>query len=152
MKRLPSIGNGAKPRIGATWASGFKLLNQSIQKWISEPDTRVVTAITTRQNRTVVIFSWPPRSPADNNQAERSLRLAVTQAQVSGVLARWIGLPRRQTCWVSCRLVVGRGQVLTFFERLWWHVRVWEPLPLLPQPSTWILTDYHLNFHNQMFG
>jgi len=95
MKRLPSIGNGAKPRIGGLRASGFKLrLNQSIQKWISRAGwVELLRSLRDKTEQWLYFLEVPP-----DNQAERSLRLAVTKRKVSGGLARWIGLPRRQTC------------------------------------------------------
>jgi len=84
----------------ATWASGFKLrLNQSIQKWISRAGYEGGKLLRSLRDKTEQwLYFLDPEVPPDNNQAERSLRLAVTKRKVSGGLARWIGLPRRQTC------------------------------------------------------
>ena len=126
----------------ATWASGFKLrLNQSIQKWISRAGYEAGKLLRSLRDKTEqwLYFLDHPEVPQDFNQAERSLRLAVTKRKVSGgsrSMDRFAETADLLSVVQTCRRQ-GRS-VLTFFrEALMAKLGSGNPLPsLLPQPST----------------
>jgi len=67
-----------KPTVLGLLDSSYEL-NQTIEKWIEPDTTQVSCCEPNRQTRTVVVLPGAPQVPPDNNQAERSLRLAVTK-------------------------------------------------------------------------
>ena len=70
-----------------TWAEGFKLrVSHSIESWISRAGYEAGKLLRSLRDRAEQwwYFLDHPEVPPDNNQAERSLRLAVTKRKVSG--------------------------------------------------------------------
>ena len=70
-----------------TWSMGFKLrITQSIQQWISRAGYDAGKLLRSLRDKAEQwwYFLDHPEVPPDNNQAERSLRLAITKRKVSG--------------------------------------------------------------------
>lgn len=125
-----------------TWAMGFKLrITQSIEHWISRAGYEAGKLLRSLRDKTEQwwYFLDHPEVPPDNNQAERSLRLAVTKRKVSGgsrAMERFAQTADLLSVVQTCRRQ-GRSVIEFFQEALMAASVSGKPTPsLLPQPTT----------------
>jgi len=90
MRHLLSIAAWRETQDGAayrTWAESFKLkIEQNLQHWSSKAGYAAGLLLRSLRDKAAQwwYFLDHPEVPPDNNQAERSLRLAVTKRKVCG--------------------------------------------------------------------
>jgi len=124
------------------WVEGFKVrVEQKLQQWTTTAGYEAGKLLRSLRDKAEQwwYFLDHPEVPPDNNQAERSLRLAVTKRKVSGgsrSLARLAQTGDLLSVVQTCRRQ-GRS-VLTFFKQaLIANSGSGNSRPsLLPQPST----------------
>ncbi len=125
-----------------TWAFEFKSrVRQSLQQWMNKAGYKAGKLLRSLRDKAEQwwYFLDHPEVPPDNNQAERSLRLAVTKRKVSGgsrSIDRFAQTADLLSVVQTCRR---QGQsVIEFFKQaLMAKSGSGNPTPsLLPQPST----------------
>ena len=125
-----------------TWAIGFKLrITQSIEQWIGRAGYEAGKLLRSLRDKAEQwwYFLDHPEVPPDNNQAERSLRLAVTKRKVSGgsrAMERFAQTADLLSVVQTCRRQ-GRSVIEFFTQALIAKSGSGKSQPsLLPQPST----------------
>ena len=125
-----------------TWAFGFKArVQESIQKWLTQAGYQAGLLLRALRDKAEQwwYFLDHPEVPPDNNQAERSLRLAVTKRKVSGGSRSMGGFAQTAdllSVIQTCRRQ-GRSVMEFFREALMAKSRSGISQPsLLPQPTT----------------
>jgi len=125
-----------------TWASGFKVrITQTIEQWIGRAGYDAGKLLRSLRDKSEQwwYFLDHPEVPPDNNQAERSLRLAVTKRKVSGgsrSMARFAQTADLLSVVQTCRRQ-GRSVMKFFQEALMAKSGSGKSQPsLLPQPTT----------------
>ena len=131
------------------WAMGFKLrITQSIEQWIGRAGYEAGKLLRSLRDKAEPwwYFLDHPEIPQDFNQAERSLRLAVTKRKVSGgsrAMERFAQTADLRSC--SANLsptgAVGYQVFPASFDR---GVRQWQ-VPTIPLASTQHLNPYPLS-------
>ena len=124
------------------WAQGFKArVELSIQQWIGKAGYEAGKLLRSLRQKAEQwwYFLDHPEVPPDNNQAERSLRLAVTKRKVSGgsrSLERFAQTADLLSVLQTCRRQ-GRSAIEFFQDALIAKLRHGKSLPsLLPLPIT----------------
>ena len=125
-----------------TWASGFKIhITQTIEQWIGRAGYEAGKLLRSLRDKAEQwwYFLDHPEVPPDNNQAERSLRLAVTKRKVSGgsrSMQRFAQTADLLSVVQTCRRQ-GRSVIEFFKEALIAASGSGKPTPsLLPQLTT----------------
>ena len=126
----------------STWASGFKIrITQTIEQWIGQAGYDAGKLLRSLRDKAEQwwYFLDHPKVPPDNNQAERSLRLAVTKRKVSGG-SRTITRFAQTADLLSVVQTCGRQgrSVMEFFRQalMTKSGSGKSQLSLLPQPTT----------------
>lgn len=145
MRLLPNIGSGEKPAPAIayqTWGIGFKSrITKTIEQWIGPAGYEAGKLLRSLRDKAEQwwYFLDHPEVPPDNNQAERSLRLAVTGRKVSGgsrSLERFAQTADLLSVVQTCRRR-GRSVIEFFRQALMAQVGSGNSQPsLLPQPTT----------------
>ncbi len=124
------------------WALGFKLrITQSIEQWIGRAGYEAGKLLRSLRDKAEQwwYFLDHPEIPPDNNQAERSLRLAVTKRKVSGgsrAMERFAQTADLLSVVQTCRRQ-GRSVIEFFKQAMIAASDSSKSQPsLLPQPST----------------
>jgi len=124
------------------WAMGFKLrITQSIEQWIGRAGSEAGKLLRSLRDKAEQwwYFLDHPEVPPDNNQAERSLRLAVTKRKVSGgsrAMERFAQTAALLSVVQTCRRQ-GRSVIEFFKQAMIAASDSSKSQPsLLPQPST----------------
>ena len=122
-----------------SWASEFKAkVESSINEWIDKAGGEAGKLLGSLQQKTDQwwYFLDQPEVPPDNNQAERSLRLAVTKRKVSGgsrSMERFKNTANLLTVVQSCRRL-GRSVIEFFVQAIKAMVNPSvQPPSLIPQ-------------------
>ena len=125
-----------------TWAVGFKSrITQTTEQWIGRAGYDAGKLLRSLRDKAEQwwYFLAHPEVPPDNNQAERSLRLAVTKRKVSGgsrTITRFAQTADLLSVVQTCRRQ-GRSVIEFFKEALMAVSGSGKPTPsLLPQPTT----------------
>ena len=145
MKRLLNIAAWRETQdVSAyqSWAASFKVrITQTIEQWIGRAGYDAGKLLRSLRHKAEQwwYFLDHPQVPPDNNQAERSLRLAVTKRKVSGgsrSMKRFAQTADLLSVVQTCRRQ-GRSVMEFFQEALMAQSGSGKSQPsLLPQPTT----------------